>query len=117
MEKEELRIGNLFIDRVGRICRVEALYENRIDFSAIKGATTSLPCTPIPLTEEWFLRLGFELGCEDWQMQIDDEFNYLLIDKDSFILSIGQDCIESVINRKIEYVHQAQNIYLDLKGS
>ena len=61
IKARDLRIGNFGIDRESRICIVEELSINEEPrILAISGGLTSLPVTPIPLTEEWLLKFGFE---------------------------------------------------------
>lgn len=68
---------------------------------------------PIPLTEEWLFKLGFELnGCNfelpNFRFHITKPANY-----DGFLFCDG--C--SVITEKIQYVHQLQNLYFCLTGA
>ena len=77
---------------------------------------------PIPLTEEWFLKFGFESVLKG--------YNYLTIRKTSLYVYINDNgesgiCIEDLDNNltqeeelcfsiKIKYVHQLQNLYFAL---
>ena len=59
---KELRLGNLFVDRIGQICEVERI-EKRFEECRIVSkhtALTHLPVKPIPLTEDVLLKCGFE---------------------------------------------------------
>lgn len=62
MGARELRIGNLLGDGSGRLCRVEEISRYEFKAPAIVGALTTLPNKPMPLTEEWLIKLGFERG-------------------------------------------------------
>lgn len=68
---------------------------------------------PIPLTEEWLLK--FEFWTSDWDVhstlrkQVLD--SSLVYDKDNKTFDLGD-----LLNIKIEYVHQLQNLYFVLTG-
>lgn len=68
MEAKNLRIGNLMIDAGGSPCRVTRVESNykptggsRIDAFLLNGKSPSLPFQPIPVTEEWISKLGFDM--------------------------------------------------------
>ena len=63
LKANELRINNLLYDNLGRIIKVSEIREEHIIFylsnnSKIKHTINSFK--PIPLTEEWLLKFGFE---------------------------------------------------------
>ena len=69
---------------------------------------------PIPLTEEWLLKLGFKKT--EW-----DNFNSyrLMIGNNDYTIVLYSDgnCeVGDIITCKIEYVHQLQNLYFALTG-
>lgn len=69
---------------------------------------------PIPLTEEWLLRLGFGKCSdifEDWP-EYEKGFD---IGK-SITLSHDFECYQGIYSQKINYVHQLQNLYFALTG-
>jgi hypothetical protein len=70
---------------------------------------------PIPLTEEWLLKFGFEIkevgyGCHanypDFHLWLDIDCDYW-----AFIIEENGKCIE------LKYVHQLQNLYFALYGN
>jgi hypothetical protein len=69
---------------------------------------------PIPLTEEWLLKFGFE-------KQIDDYYYfygyYASFDAD-LPMWFGQEgcCQKETIKENIKYVHQLQNLWFGLTG-
>lgn len=77
--------------------------------------------TPIKLTEEWFVKLGFEdLKGEHAPLYIKNEFliedlTSIPVDFD-FSFRIQIDSQHSRFLRNIEYVHQLQNLYFALTG-
>ena len=101
MDAKELRIGNL-------VEKGNELFE--ADFITIKMANNY---NPIPLTEEWLLKFGFD-------KREDGDFNLfkhsevdIIIDKD--FSSWMCDGINFSVNN-IRYVHKLQNLYFALMG-
>lgn len=116
MDTKDFRIGNLLFDREGKLCRVEELngMENKIYAPAIVGGLTALPNIPIPITEEWLIRLGFY---EEYKSQFTIKYTH---SKSQFgyewskatgwhFRYYGQyiDC---------KYLHQLQNLFFTLTG-
>ena len=83
-------------------------------------------CEPIPLTEEWLLKLGFEKNI-DWEQQINEygrfsELNSrrgvgLYLHEREWRVTFREDvgCGWNELN-EIEFVHQLQNLYHALTG-
>jgi hypothetical protein len=67
---------------------------------------------PIPLTEEWLLKFGFEKN--SYWFKDDNMLRFGLIDN-KLHCSIGNDENGFLYNR-INYVHQLQNLYFALTG-
>ena len=59
MNPNEVRIGNYMQDREDRLCIVEEINKEEFKAPAIYGGKTSLPNRPVPITEEWLIKLGF----------------------------------------------------------
>lgn len=120
MKVTELRIGNL-------VHAFKTWYPiDGTDFEVEKISTY----TPIPLTEEWLVNFGFER-----QERTDNEKGFVLLHKEKsksvyirtfcepnisgfFNMFNFSECHEDKIQfiRKIEYIHQLQNIYFALTG-
>jgi hypothetical protein len=116
MEAKELRIGN-YIDLGGlrNFHIVDELHQ-----------ITSLNINPIPITEEWLLKFGFDLSDEDLfinRIKDNDDFFYDLWTRTERGLVIFGD----IMNKKtdetnsfkfehIKHVHQLQNLYFALTG-
>ncbi len=119
MKVEELRIGNLLRDKVTKTeLRVIKLTEQDIVTYVIDRSMFPLldgwGAEPIPLTEEWKLKFGFEKT--EW-----DNFNSyrLIIGNNDYAIVLYSDgnCeVGDIITCKIEYVHQLQNLYFALKS-
>lgn len=116
MKAQELRIGNYYLSFGIDLKQVETLSKDKvlIDFN------------PIPLTEEWLVKFGFELkakefnfwGKNGWHISntngsfqkdtgdviVQEEWYLFIADKPVHMLP------------KIQYVHQLQNLYFSLTG-
>ena len=122
IEARELRINNL-ISHNGLICTVEIINGelDQIDFLGYddfyySDKTENLE--PIPLTEEWLLKFGFEKIYSTKVRSVFDfsedlRFGYL----DNFGFSNTSSGVTFIGNKfeHIKYVHQLQNLYFALK--
>lgn len=72
---------------------------------------------PIPLTEEWAMRNGFDKG-KSWypHMILPNEFTKLIFDENKKSIQIANTCGTQSGNFKCEYIHQFQNLYFALTG-
>ena len=126
MKANELRVGNLLNDYVKN---ERIVYVNGIDsswdiiwvnYANATGiyARAIAQIKPIPLTEEWLLKFGFN---ED-----DGDF-FIERGRQGFIVEKAQDDDLLIVYREdvglqynflmfIEYVHQLQNLYFALTG-
>ena len=115
MTANELRIGNYVYDTLGKV--------NKIDLEAITYIVKEPhnQVKPIPLTEEWLLKFGFEFYKKQVSLNVGGElFNYAV--KNEIIiwtdLKTGWT-LDGRINRKTHWlnsVHQLQNLYFALTG-
>ena len=110
MKASELRIGNLCI-QYGDICPIESGEE--IDDCAQYPDKYE----PIPLTEEWLLKFGFQ-KITGWSK---NEFcslhtGYIEFqwDKDGMMISIED---QNLTLSHIKYVHSLQNLFFSLTGN
>ena len=111
----ELRTGNLFLydigvdsDGVGTEWQPTALDWQDIKWCGEDPKGFNLVHSPIPLTEEWLLRFGFE----------NDPSDYQWIFKDKFCIDYFQDeeGFWFLPSNRIYTVHQLQNLYHALYG-
>ena len=126
MKAQELRIGNK-IHWKSR--KTDATINDRKDFNIVFESLEKYEdeFEPIPLTEEWLVKLGFE------NPPMKDYFTLYLSDKDENEFGrqridywFGEDdfsaaelcragiCFKRV---KVKYVHQLQNLYFALTGT
>jgi hypothetical protein len=114
MRANELRIGNLLRDKVSKT-ELKVIELTEKDFVTYVIDRSKFPLAkgwgiePIPLTEEWLLKFGFE-----WYGRITG----WTINEHSINEKNG--CFEFCINKEfpveLKYVHQLQNIHFALTG-
>ena len=115
MEAKELRIGNyvnfLFHKDSGGIKKIE-VFMSDIE-NLIHGGNRSKYYEPIPLTEEWLVKFGFELEDEKIYYHL-DSYEDIYITKTSYSFSIYNATHFTNIKQGIKHVHQLQNLYFAL---
>ena len=95
---EELRIGNHVILK-GREYQVDAF-----DIYKMAENDENDEVQPIPLTEEWLLKFGFDSDGDEFWEKGGVQVGYHYGEENGFIH----------IRQQIEYVHQLQNLYFAL---
>ena len=115
MKAAELRIGNWYrwksIASMGRGEAQITHGQQIMDYIDFKEG--------IPITEEWLLRSGFILNTSTDLRKlytIEMDTNYQLGFCDYQIAKIFATGFIALTVQRIEYVHQLQNLYFDLKG-
>ena len=115
MQASELRIGNFVIKSLksGNGRKIEAEI-GHADIARIFEGTGSFNYEPIPITEEWLVRFGFEDDGPEWYfLKVKDKLTSI-----GYSYSIKREVIEFCdIEITIEYVHQLQNLYFALTGT
>ena len=123
IKAKELRIGNLvFVNKKDPI-KVESINDSGINLELVFDTDVIesgyiMPqyligeVEPIPLTEDWLLKFGFDRGIywrKDWFeiQQSEDEFSLYIPDN-----YVGQEYGEP-----FKYVHQLMNLYFALTGT
>ena len=107
MESTELRIGNLFIEENSKeIIEVIGLEKNRVVFSGI--FLDKWQAIPIPLTEEWLIKFGFETKGSFYRVK-GSRFVEIISHGDGLDV-----CSQSILLLHIKYVHQLQNLFFSL---
>lgn len=123
MNGKEFRLGNMIYYKVGlwgggidkRKCflaKITGLYgEGAFSFQALEGKIPDAHIfeEPIPLTEEWLLRFGFEKDRSGYRL---DDINSLSFSENYIVC--WHDKVLGI--KQIEYVHQLQNLYFTLTG-
>mgnify|MGYP003656513470 FL=1 len=98
MNAKELRLDNWVINPFGTLFQITVIDERMYDFK------------PIPLTEEWLVKFGFEYDVlEEFYFEINDIRGQFYEEENSFELDHYElaNCY---------YVHQLQNLYFALTG-
>ncbi len=109
MKAEELRIGNIIKTVGGRLPYWEVTFA---DFEPISENPENYQ--PIPLTEEWLLKFGFEKRKDDSEYYA---FNGFYLDSDYIPFTMcNSSGIWDCYAIKQVYVHQLQNLYFALTG-
>ncbi len=125
MEAKDLRIGN-YLELLGEIRKVEGIFNlpKRKEMYWIKCEgiidTKIIHCEPIPLTEEWLLKFGFEW--EDVESKTNGETDKMLF-KDILLMKRHHNDLWAacpygylISPHRTLYVHQLQNLYFALTG-
>jgi hypothetical protein len=116
IQSNELRIGNYYF-QFGNILQVNGHIISALE----KAPQGQLWCKPIPQTEEWLLKFGFEKtnikmsGCNVWQKGKYRVLKSYLNDDNTYSLCIDGITPPTWAIAKFEYVHQFQNIYFALE--
>jgi hypothetical protein len=115
MKANELRIGNLIFNDFGEVEPIYGVDEKGILTKVEEnGWSMCFKPKPIPLTEEWLLKFGFEHIKNNWYniFAVNNTFNvYLFSDNEGFRVEIVSQSITV-----LKYVHQLQNLYFALTG-
>ena len=113
MKATELRIGNLILHDLD-VNEVIAISKDDIVIDGFAGKSDSFQ--PIPITEEWIFKFGFEkVERNQWYSFYKlDDFKVLIHTKDYSSMINWKDCsIEDKFNWTI---HELQNLYHALTG-
>lgn len=105
MKVEELRIGNLYDNNGNYFVVTPSTIESVFESERVW-------CKPIPLTEEWLIKFGFEMGKNPKIIQL---FPMQLLETpNGFEYFLGYGFGGKFI--VIKYLHQLQNLYFALTG-
>jgi len=118
MENRELRIGNWVI--VNEECQIEAIIHDVVDVSTRFETYVLDTVKPIPLTEEWLERFGFEKDEEYDEGGLVDYRFTLMKGSLEFVSFWNSEDLMGVNQPQtgvdVEHVHQLQNLYFALMG-
>lgn len=104
MDIKELRIGNFI-----------KIHEITIRFEFEDLKFNPLFITPIPLTEEWLLKLGFDLINNEYHQSRNHDLKlHWTVNKNKLIPEFNEK--RFVTGYDFKYVHQLQNLYFALTG-
>jgi len=109
MKATELSLGNWFEIKDQEV-KTYAQIEGVGNLQLAAGQLWSIEeLEPIPLTEEWLERFGFEWDGEMWFHKAED---WIMIDLSDNMVRLW----DGWLYREIKYVHTLQNLYHALTG-
>jgi hypothetical protein len=111
MQATELRIGNL-VNKSYSETHFVPVNVTLWDINNIRNNDEVY--TPIPLTEDWLLKLGFKM--EEFAFTQGKPFRRYKLGPLCYGTSNGTWSYYSQVIRGIEYVHQLQNLFFCLTG-
>jgi hypothetical protein len=121
MNANELRIGNLLLDRGSKLLRLDfwdfGKPAQRMFLADVERhpMTEDIEhCQPIQLTEDWLLKFGFEEDKNRLYTTMKGESQWYINGIDGCIFFSDVLEFDCVPNTKIKYVHQLQNLYFAL---
>ena len=115
IKPQELRIGNLVFDHLGRVQKVAEIRSDAYICYLSNGAKLKYKLNttkPIPLTEEILLKFGFEKTANPRELKYDD-YSILLLNEIRFVIC---NYMENPPSVKVSTVHQLQNLFFSLTG-
>lgn len=115
MKVNELKVGNYF-DLYGSVAKLHPS-----DFNKWCKDFQFRDFRPIPITEEWLLKLGFEYykPLDHYKIVINDVW-YSIKSKHNFdgfwftFVNLNLDETKEMPYKKVEFVHQLQNLFFTL---
>lgn len=110
IKRTELRLYNLVFDAYGEVCKVYELGYGEAILSTAPNGQRYEVLSGIPLTEYRILNLGFEERDNTYSyggLHISKKFDYW-----QWLITDESDGI--IINKRLQYVHQIQNLYFAL---
>lgn len=130
IERKQIRVGNLIADKNGNEVSVLDIYMTGEGYSLrVMGVKVGIPdpqpiesFKPIPLTEEWLVKLGFEKVISNAVDFIGRPMKIVDFNLGSWTVNDEKGkytfCVESALGlTDIQYVHQLQNLYFALTGT
>lgn len=128
MKANELRLENL-VESLESVLTVDTITSgSSVDLRTAEGKIYNTPlelCKPIPLTEEWLLKFGFEkieAKTDRILYRFNSTYNESLINFEMHLFNNGGVSIFDINNNTgfgnrlttMNYVHQLQNLYFAL---
>jgi len=130
MNSRELRIGNFLNYDTGEGVELAVIDWQDLKWISENDGSFNKDHSPIPLTEEWLLRFGFErsecgkICVKKYYLNRVPEKEYsieLMIFSDHIAcwvssLELESNYVEEIMTKPIHYLHQLQNLYFALTG-
>lgn len=120
MQANEVRIGNYVSLSGEKKLKVNEIYRSGFyaaDEKSVSFKNTWSEIEPIPLTEEWLVNFKLRQSMELTNYWTEDEEMNVFIDSEGIHYSIMLNNDGDFLKiKKLEYVHQLQNLYFSLTG-
>lgn len=125
MKAQELRIGNLVIreaadgiDDILPVCKIDDAGFIAVTMGSYSNSCILSRVKPVPLTEDWLLRAGFELMDNDgfWEHSSEPLFGFQVIENTG-VVTYAPIWDGSFTGAPLQYLHQLQNLYFALTGT
>ena len=122
MKANELRIGNYIQDIKGNTTKVWMLSQGSSgSVNGFDEAQEHYPYEPIPLTEEWLIKFGFEYE-EDSELWVNRDFAIKLQPHSHLVYKYlapykAPAKFYFILGTNVEYVHELQNTWSVLMTS
>jgi len=116
MKANELRIGNYTVFSTPKLpINIRELKHAVSAIDIVNYENGKIMLNPIPLTEEWLVKFGFQTDLITWWndklKELHISIGHYAVDRFYLCTSIG--LVHSI---QIEYVHQLQNLFYALCG-
>lgn len=120
MDLKELRVGNYY-DFGNPELEPKGIQKLNRYSLGVKLTIHNIDIHPVPLTEEWLLKFGFEAGREgDLDLfplkYYREPLRYNGKEANIFVSDFGDDSHYDLPCKHIKYVHQLQNLFYVLVG-
>ena len=116
MEAKELRVGNLiYVDgNLRHVCGTcyKTIMHNYHPQNSVYSENYESECEPIPLTEEWLLKFGFEKELDLFYRKNKSSVIEIIFYDNGFLVANQSICLDH-----IQHAHQLQNLYFALTGT
>ncbi len=105
---KDLRIGN-YVSGMFEIEKIEGIYLSFVNTDGRNHAPLQ-QIKPIPITEEWLLKLGFEYNSFSllYSNRKQSEYDIQIIDDTFVIHKYGEEIVT------LKYIHELQNLFFAL---
>ena len=114
MRSNELRIGNLVKVDSNPFESVTQIFKDGVVTDAYDVVNSFKDLEPIPLTEEWLIKFGFEKTSDNMYWVQPDNFMYFELNNFGIIATFPDSVAD--FGKRVNNVHSLQNLYFALTG-
>ena len=120
MKAKELRIGNFYLDINDSLTEISGYELHQMTIKENKGDLGIMEFQPIPLTEEWLLKFGFEVEemRNGYQYTLNGFCLWNSLDSECYSFMIGNDRNDmNIFDIELKCLHKLQNLYFALTNT